>query len=216
MLARPVNARDDPFMLLTKREWPILIVNLLYVPIFAVMAMRRANYEFILYVGVIMVAGAWILLKQRKVRFGQTILWGLTIWGLAHMIGGNVRAGGGAVYGMILVPILPGHQILRYDQVVHTFGFGVTTLLCYHLLQPYLRPEIVRWRTLALLIVLMGSGAGALNEIIEFIAVLTVPETGVGGYENTMLDLVFNLIGGVLAVFWLSWRRARSSEVTVA
>ena len=54
------------------------------------------------------------------------------------------------------------------------------------------------------------------NEIIEFIAVLTVPETGVGGYENTMLDLVFNLIGGILAVFWLGWRRARSSTVTVA
>ncbi|MFQ5590293.1 MAG: DUF2238 domain-containing protein [Phycisphaerae bacterium] len=203
-------------MLLTRREWPILIVNLLYVSTFTVIALRRANYEFVLYVGVVIIAGAWILLKQRKVRFDRTILWGLTIWGLAHMIGGNIDVGDGVVYGVILVPIAPGYHILRYDQVVHVFGFGVATLVCHHLLQPYLRPEIVRWRTLALLIVLMGSGLGALNEIIEFLAVLTVPETGVGGYQNTMLDLVFNLIGGVLAVSWLTWRRARSTTGTTA
>ena len=65
-------------MLLTKREWPILIVNLIYVPIFAVIALGHANYEFVLYVGVIIVAGTWILLKQRRVQFDRAILWGLT------------------------------------------------------------------------------------------------------------------------------------------
>jgi len=37
------------------------------------------------------------------------------------------------------------------------------------------------------------------------LAVQIVPETGVGGYENTMLDIVFNLLGGILAVTWLAW-----------
>ncbi|MHC4697497.1 MAG: DUF2238 domain-containing protein [Planctomycetota bacterium] len=203
-------------MFLTRREWPILIVNLIYVPIFAAIALQHANYEFVLYVGVILVAGVWILLKQRTVRFGRTILWGLTVWGLAHMIGGNIRVGDGIVYSLILVPILPDYHILRYDQVVHMFGFGIVTLMCHHVLQSYLRREVVRWGTLALLIVLMGSGVGALNEIIEFIAVLTVPETGVGGYHNTMLDLVFNLIGGVLAVIWLTWRRSRRPVAPIA
>jgi hypothetical protein len=34
-----------------------------------------------------------------------------------------------------------------------------------------------------------------------------MPETGVGGYDNTMQDLVFNLFGGIAAVLWLTWRR---------
>jgi putative membrane protein len=199
-------------MLLTRREWPILVFNLVYIPIFSVIALQRANYEFILYVVVILVAGGSILAKQRKVRFDLPILWGLSIWGLAHMMGGNVGVGDGVVYGVILVPILPEYNILRYDQVVHMFGFGVMTLVCHHLLQPYLRPDIIRWRTLAVLIMLMGSGVGAINEIIEFVAVLTVPETGVGGYHNTMLDLVFNLIGGIIAVTWLTWIRKHGQE----
>ena len=44
-----------------------------------------------------------------------------------------------------------------------------------------------------------GMGFGALNEMIEFIATLTIPETNVGGYNNTGWDLVFNLIGCALA-----------------
>jgi hypothetical protein len=48
-----------------------------------------------------------------------------------------------------------------------------------------------------------GMGLGALNEIVEFIAVLTLPETGVGGYVNTSLDLTANTIG---AAFFLTWR----------
>ena len=41
----------------------------------------------------------------------------------------------------------------------------------------------------------MGMGLGALNEVVEFVAVLTMPETNVGGYTNTGWDLVSNLAG---------------------
>ena len=198
-------------MLLTRRELPVLIVNLIYVPIFTLIALRRSNYEFLLYVVVILIVAAWILWKQRKVRFERAVLWGLTIWGLLHMAGGNLRVGGDVLYGLTLVPLIPRLDILRYDQLVHTFGFGVVTLLCHHLLGPYLRERIDRWGTLSFLIVLMGSGFGALNEIIEFVTVLAVPQTGVGGYENTLLDLVFNLIGGILAVVWLTCQRKRAA-----
>ena len=52
---------------------------------------------------------------------------------------------------------------------------------------------------LMFLIVMMGSGLGALNEILEFIAVLTMPDTNVGGYENTALDLCSNFLGSTIA-----------------
>jgi hypothetical protein len=44
-------------------------------------------------------------------------------------------------------------------------------------------------------------GFGALNELIEFLAVLSVPETGVGGYYNTGLDIVANALGAICAAF---------------
>jgi hypothetical protein len=44
-----------------------------------------------------------------------------------------------------------------------------------------------------------GMGFGALNEVVEFVATLLVPETNVGGYENTGWDLVSNLVGVLLA-----------------
>ena len=42
-------------------------------------------------------------------------------------------------------------------------------------------------------------GFGALNEIVEFTAVLLVPETNVGGYMNTGWDLVSNFVGIIIA-----------------
>jgi len=191
--------------MLTRNERPILIVNLLYISVFTAMALRRSNYEFVLYAGVVITVVICILAAQSRVHFGLPILWGLTLWGLLHMAGGNISVGDGVLYEVILIPLVPRHDILRYDQVVHFFGFGVATLVCHHLLCPYLRADVGRWGVLAALIVLMGAGVGAVNEVLEFVAVILVPETGVGGYTNTLLDLVFNLAGAAAAVVWLWW-----------
>lgn len=196
-------------MLVSRRDVPILAVNLVYFPFFSALAVSRSNYEFMLYAGVILVVAITIISVQQRVRFSGTILWGLTFWGLLHMAGGNLRVGDDVLYGLVLVPILPAYEILRYDHFVHLFGFAVATLICHHLLRPYLRERIEHWCLLSILIVLMGSGVGAINEIIEYLAVKTMPRTGVGGYDNTLLDMVFNLIGGLLAVFMLSLRNRR-------
>ena len=194
---------------LTKREWPILIVNLIYISILTVLAVTRLNFEFLLYVGVIVVLGVWIVLKQSSVRFGQPILWGLTLWGFLHMCGGILRIDGASLYEFEILSLVPSLHIFRYDQLVHTFGFGIATLIGAHLLRPHLRSREKPARVVYVLMLLMGAGMGALNEIVEFVAVLIMPETGVGGYENTMLDLCFNLLGGSLAVLWLARGAAR-------
>ena len=195
---------ESPAMLLTRRELPVLIVNLLYIPVFTTIALRELNFEFVLYVGVVLLVGTLVIWKQRKVKFDLTILWGLTLWGLLHMAGGNIQVGDDVLYGLQLIPV-----VLRYDQFVHAFGFGTAALVCYHLLQPYLQKDVERW-TVFVLVMLMGSGLGAINEIIEFIAVKTIKDTHVGGYDNTLWDLIFNLIGGVFAVGWLTIRKRRS------
>jgi len=195
-------------MPLTRKERIIVGANAVYIPIFTAIAWGRGNQEFLLYVVVILVILGLLVWQQPKIKFDTTVLWGLTLWGLMHMAGGNIHIGDGVLYDVIVLPLVPSLNILRYDQIVHTFGFGVATLVCFHMLKPYLKDTTHRPAALLFLVVLMGSGFGALNEILEFIAVLTMPETGVGGYENTLLDLCSNLLGGTAAtVIFLSERR---------
>ncbi len=199
-------------MLVKKRELPILLVNLAYILSFGLVSVWRLNYEFMIYVGVVVLFLCLIAATQRRVGFSRTVLWGLTAWGFMHLAGGTVYVGGARLYELILFPLLPAQGILRYDQFVHAFGFGAATLVAYHLLRPRLRERPVGWGTLSVLIVLMGMGLGALNEVIEFGVVLVAPEAGVGGYLNTALDLVFNMLGAVMAVCWINVQRRRQKS----
>jgi hypothetical protein len=54
-----------------------------------------------------------------------------------------------------------------------------------------------------------GMGLGSLNEIVEFVATLTIPETNVGGYINTGWDLVANFVGATLSVVLIRLRSPR-------
>lgn len=194
-------------MWLSKREIPIVLVNVAYTAFFLNMALRGSNYEFVAYTGVVIVIAVWVLSVQKKLQFGTGLLWGLTVWGFLHMAGGNIRMKDDVLYGLQLIPV-----VLRYDQAVHAFGFFLTALVCHHLLQRYLRPEAGFTPTLAVLTILMSSGAGAINEIVEFIMFALLPETGVGDYKNTALDLVFNLLGGIVAILWIAWHRQTATR----
>jgi hypothetical protein len=184
-----------------RRDLPVILFSAAYMVVFVAVSLTRHNYEFILYAGVVLLLAAWILAKQRTVRFDLIILWGLSLWGLLHMAGGNIRVGDSVLYNVQLIP-----RFLRYDQLVHAFGFGTATLVCFHILSGMLKPEAPRGLTMIILVALMGCGVGALNEIVEFLAVLLMPETNVGGYENTLWDLIFNLFGASIAATWVVMR----------
>ena len=110
--------------------------------------------------------------------------------------------------------IFPG--LLKYDQIVHAYGFGVTTWICWHAIRTSLRSPDVAEPTptlgLMTLAAAAGMGFGALNEVIEFIAVLTIPNTNVGGYENTGWDLVANLIGCLIAALMIRMSARKQNQ----
>lgn len=90
--------------------------------------------------------------------------------------------------------VIPG--TLRFDKVVHAFGFGFATLACYDLLRPsYAGSD----RGAAAFAGLAGLGLGALNEMVEFLIARYSESSNVGGFTNTGWDLVFNTIGAVVA-----------------
>ncbi len=180
----------------------LIIFNALYVIAFGAYYILNQNYEFLWYVAVLLFFFGLILATWSRAQFNTLILWGLSLWGLLHMAGGGIKVGGGVLYNLHLVPLIGQGEyfILKYDQVVHMFGFAVATLVVYHLLRFYLNSN--NKKLLYPVIVLAGVGLGALNEIVEFIAVVAFPNTNVGGYYNTALDLVFNTLGAITAVIF--------------
>lgn len=198
-------------MQLTKQQLYVALFSALYTLGFGSFYVSRGNYEFLWYVAVLVFFFFLLLSTIRITKFPPVILWGLSLWGFLHMAGGSVVVGNDVLYGLQVLDIVNSGEfkILRFDQLVHAFGFGVSTLVAYHLMVP-------RWSVgssrilLAFLAAGVGMGLGTVNEIVEFIAVLSFPETGVGGYINTSLDLVANMCGALFAAFVVApriWRK---------
>jgi putative membrane protein len=184
-----------------KAERSVLIFTAAYMVAFAIYFLSIGNREFLWYISTMLVLIALVALSRKKGAYPTALLWALTIWGLAHMAGGGVRVGEGVLYSLVLLPLasLGDFAILKYDQVVHAYGFGVTAWLLWHLLNHNF-PALKDTKTLYVFPVLASMGLGATNEIIEFIAVVTFPNTNVGGYYNTALDLIFNTLGAMIAM----------------
>ncbi len=183
-----------------KGQLPILIFNLCILAGFFVHFFSQKNYEFVLYIGTIVFFLAVFLAANSKVYFPNALLWSLTLWSLMHLCGGAVYIRQTRLYEIILIPLSDKYPVLRYDQLVHIIGFGAATVTMFYILKPLLRPDLKTWTALSIVVISAGLGIGALNEIVECIATAIVPETGVGGYLNTALDLIADLIGAILAM----------------
>jgi len=186
---------------LERKQWIVFAFTLFYVLAFATYYISIRNFEFLWYIGVIMFFFVLILFTLHRSRFDYVILAGLSLWGFLHLAGGSLMVDGGILYNWEVLPLfeVSGSTVLKFDHIVHSFGFGVSALVLYHLILPYLN-NAVNWKVLFTIIVVAAAGLGALNEAVEFIAVIFVPETNVGGYTNTALDIVFNFLGAIVAV----------------
>lgn len=183
---------------------PVGIFTVAYMLLATVAAVWRGNQEFIFYIVVVVLLMGAVLAVHRRVGLSQGALWALSIWGLAHMMGGLVKVPEGwpvnsdmrVLYSLWLIP-----GYLKYDHIVHAYGFGATTWVCWQGLRSILRaytPTVRPTLGMMVLCVTAGLGFGALNEVVEFAATLLVPETNVGGYVNTGWDLVSNTVGATV------------------
>lgn len=201
----------------------VVVFTAVYVLAAAIAAHLAGNGEFIFYIIVMIVLASAIIAVHRSVGLSTGLLWCLAVWGMFHMAGGLVSlpdgwSGDGSLrvfYNWWIIP-----ERLKYDQVVHAYGFAITTWLCWQALcggvqQRYdqvLEPSL----GLLTLCAAAGMGFGALNEVIEFIATLIMEETNVGGYVNTGWDLVSNLVGVVAAGLIIRWGRVPARAAVAA
>jgi len=175
----------------------ILYFNIIYVIIFAIYYLFQKNYEFMIYIAVLAFFIALMTILHKRYNFSNRVLIGITIWGLLHMLGGSVYVFNTRLYDLWLLPIL------KYDQFVHYYCYLVITLILNHILISHIKRGTNKVLYLALL-VFAAMGIGSLNEIIEFIPVLIGTSNGVGGYTNTMWDIIFNTLGALTSVFYLA------------
>lgn len=192
--------------MIKKGEWILIIFNLLYIIGFAWHYLSIKNFEFLWYIAIMLVLFLIVAGTLRKTRFSYSILWGLSLWGLLHMMGGGVRIGDGVLYGLGLIPIwvTENFYILRYDQLVHAYLYFVMVFVIWHLLKNNIKAK--HWLVYAG-VALISIGIGSLNEVAEFLPVLILAETGVGGYYNTAWDIVFNSLGalfGTIIIYFMN------------
>jgi len=186
---------------ITRSEWAVLAATLAYIAVFGAVFLSTGNREFLWYIITLLILVALVGVGQRKAAFPAAILWSLSLWGFAHMAGGGTPVGDTVLYGHVILPIFQSGEIvvLRYDQLVHFYGFGITAWLLWHLLRRHF-PNMDGSASIYVFAVLGSMGLGAVNEMIEFAAVIMFPQTNVGGYVNTALDLVFNAAGAITAM----------------
>jgi putative membrane protein len=166
----------------------------------ALLTMYTRNWEFLLYTSVVFTFALCALEVHRHIPLKPSMLWSLSIWGLMHMMGGlvpvpvtwTIDGTKHVLYSLWLIP-----YVLRYDNLVHGFGFAAITWAFWHLLRIRVKAQRPTIGLLALCM-LAGMGLGALNEIVEFIATLSFASTNVGGYANTCEDLIANFAGALV------------------
>lgn len=216
----------EPASPLAKLDIPLPIVGftVAYIAIATAAALTRGNTEFLFYLVVMLILMAVVTVVHLRVHLSHSVLWALSIWGLAHMAGGLVPVPeswpiNGDIRVLYSLWLIPGW--LKYDQIVHAFGFGTTTVICWQGVRAAFagaRADTDSKSTLEptpgvlILCACAGMGFGALNEVVEFAATLLMPETNVGGYLNTGWDLVANLVGSSLAAIGIRVRYGSASR----
>ena len=197
-------------MAFKRTEWVLIAFTTAYVLAFLGYFILISNREFVGYIATMVVLVLLVAWIHRSAQLPMTLLWALSGWGLAHMAGGGIRVGDGVLYNLVLVHLAGSGEltILKYDQVVHFYGFGITAWLLWCLLRHNF-PALRGTKTILIFPALASMGLGAMNEIVELTAVLTVPNTNVGGYFNTALDLVANGSGAVVAMIVIAlWQHS--------
>jgi hypothetical protein len=184
-----------------------VIANIVILAVFTIWFLFKGNYEFLLYtvtIGILI----YIIARTDKIFNYTTVAkWGFVVWLFSHFAGGAFYFNGLRLYDTVLIPILGDpFFILKYDQVMHMLSYVVLTSFAYSMISSFADKKAKSW-LIVVTAFLAGMGISALNEIIEFSTVVFFNSTGVGGYYNNALDLIFNAIGAAIAVAFMHKKR---------
>lgn len=164
-----------------------------------VWSLWNGNYEFLFYGFTAFGIVVFLHVIDRTVHFKEWVLWMFNGWLLGHIVGGLLVINGQYLYSIVLIPLVgEPYLILKFDQVMHWYCYLVVALLLWSITVKYMQSRSQFF--LISLVVLAAAGVGGLNEIVEFLATVFIENVNVGGYENTAIDIVANMLGALSAI----------------
>ena len=189
----------EPWFATAVRRHPVLGgVTALYVAAwtaYGIVANAAGVYSYLIWVTFV---ATLLMYVDYSVRFSTSVLVMLSIVGFGHMAGANLYFSGVLLYEQALF------GFIRYDQLIHVAGLGTAGLIVWEATRRMLAAD---GGTKAAVVVILGANSvGAVIEIGEYLATLTLPDTRVGAYANNMQDLIANLLGSLIAAWWVSRR----------
>jgi uncharacterized membrane protein YjdF len=200
----------------TRSRLVLYAITLAYIIAGVINALKEESGEFVVYAVVLVVVvsiGYYVLYRLQLPLY---LSWLLALLGALHLAGGTVFVNGAVLYDYVLIPIpnWTGLTIWKFDQLVHPYGAFIAALFTFAALR--------RWTALGAVMIIpiafmFANGAGALNEVVEFGTKMLIPGTNVGGYYNTALDLVFNMLGaalGSVAGYFIITRRLADPTIS--
>lgn len=161
------------------------------------------NYEFLIYAITVILLVIVLYRTDRHFGFNRLGLWLFNGWLVLHILGGLASYQGVRFYDLLLLDLVGDpYHVLKYDQFVHFYCYVVISILMWSVVKKIAKPD-ANGLTLCVLNVLAASSVGAVNEIVEFLAVILLGSEGVGGYTNTAIDLVANLLGAIVGTLYI-------------
>jgi uncharacterized membrane protein YjdF len=187
-----------------------ILIGYMLLLIFTFFGIFNWNLEFLIYSVAILVLLLLITFADKYINFSSLALYFFDAWMVLHIIGGYTSIAGIRTYDYVIFNIVGDpFNILKFDQFIHLFCYIGMGLLMHDVVIRY-APKAHKF-AVSLIAILAACGIGALNEFIEFFAVVILDTQGVGGYYNTALDIVFNTIGASISslIFWWNIKRKK-------
>ncbi|MDE0138980.1 MAG: hypothetical protein OXM57_02420 [bacterium] len=181
------------------RRHPVLAgVTVLYVAVWTAYGIATDAAGVYAYLVWMVFAVGLMAYLDGLVRFSTHVLVLLCIVGFCHMAGANLEISGSILYRQVWF------GLVRYDHLVHVFGLGAAGLAVWEATRRMLAAGSgIR---AAVVVILGANTVGALIEIGEYLASVTLGEVRLGAYANNMQDLIANLVGSLVAAWWVMRR----------
>lgn len=174
------------------------------------------DFEFVYYGFLSLVFSIpFLIFFTNKVNPPISVVIGLGVLILINMCaGGIIMIGQERLYDWVVFPIIVESSdlsIIKFDQIVHTFGGLMTTLVLYYLIKSKAKENKYDSFLFAIVILLAGFGASAFYEILELVST-TFENNGVGLYYNTVLDLCSDFLGSLVATIIIIKNRKKLNK----
>jgi len=158
--------------------------------------------EFFFYATVLMAAATALWIWLRRYHFPWWLLTIIEFGILIQFAGGLIHFGGARLYDHVFFYI-------RFDKYVHFTNSLIAAAAVIEIIKMKGLPINGLTRFLTLLVVL---GLGSLIEISEYTVTITIPNNGVGGYDDNMRDLIANGCGGIFFLYRAVFLREESNR----